>query len=118
MVYKRINGSKEQLFTISSRLDGIGRVYDSRYGRDCVDEVKFPLGLWHQAESRLFDVPCNGGANHREIRVTIEKLDFAYNGVPHTLQFHWQILNESGPATNMHYTYQPGAGLLGEWGNE
>jgi len=56
----------------------IGRVYDSRYGRDCIDEVKFPLGVWHQAQSRLFDVPCNDGATRRQIRVTIQEIDFVY----------------------------------------
>jgi hypothetical protein len=117
MVYKRVNGSKEQLFTVSSRGDGIGRVYDSRYGRDCIDEVKFPLGRWHQAESRLFDVPCNG-TQHRQIRVTIEDIDYVSNNVPHTLRFHWEVLNDSGRATDMHYVYQPGAGLVAESGNE
>lgn len=118
LVYRRVNGSKEQLFTISSRKDGIGRVYDSRYGRDCVDEVKFPLGAWHQAESRLFQVPCNDGTTQRQIRVTIEEIDYVYNGIPHALKFHWQVLNDSGRATDMHYIYQPGAGLVSEVGNE
>ena len=118
LVYRRTNGGKVQLFTISSRKDGIGRVYDSRYGRDCVDEVKFPLGLWHEAETRQFDVPCNGGATQRQIRVTIEHLDFIHGGVPHALQFHWQVLGDAGRATDMHYVYQPEAGLIEEYGNE
>jgi len=118
LVYRRVNGNKEQLFTISSRNDGIGRVYDSRYGRDCIDEVKFPLGVWHQAQSRLFDVPCNDGATRRQIRVTIQEIDFVYQGVAHSLRFHWQVLNDQGRATDMHYTYQPGLGLVDEVGNE
>src|SRR6185295_5952376 len=46
LVYERSNRGKKQLFALSSRGDGLGRVYDSRYPRDCVDEVKFPLGRW------------------------------------------------------------------------
>jgi hypothetical protein len=118
MVYERVNGSKKQLFTISSRGDGIGRVYDSRYGRDCIDEVKFPLGYWHQGEVRDFDVPCNDGASMRKIRVTIEEIDFAFSGKAHSLRFHWQILNVAGAATDMHYTYSPGEGMVAEYGNE
>jgi uncharacterized lipoprotein YmbA len=80
--------------------------------------VKFPLGVWHQAQSRLFDVPCNDGATRRQIRVTIQEIDFVYQGVAHSLRFHWQVLNDQGRATDMHYTYQPGLGLVDEVGNE
>jgi hypothetical protein len=118
MVYERVNGGKKQLFAISSRGDGIGRVYDSRYDRDCVDEVKFPLGYWHQGEVRDFDVPCNNDELIRKIRVTIEEIDFEFSGKPHSLKFHWQILNGFGKATDMHYTYSPGEGMVSEYGNE
>ena len=36
-VYERDNKGKKQLFALSSRGDGLGRVFDSRYARDCVD---------------------------------------------------------------------------------
>jgi hypothetical protein len=62
-------------------------------------------------------VPCNG-TQHRQVRVTIEDVDYVSNNVPHTLRFHWEVLNDSGRGTDMHYVYQPGAGLVVEFGNE
>ena len=118
LVYKRINGEKTQLFTLSSRKDGLGRVFDSRYGRDCKDEVKMPLGLWRDGESRTFTVECNQGELVRKIEITIEKIDFEYKGVPHSLRFHWLADGGWGKATDMHYTYSPGLGLVDVFGNE
>ena len=110
-VYERNNKGKKQLFALSSRGDGLGRVYDSRYARDCVDEVKFPLGIWKEGESRVFDVSCNNGSLRRKIDLTIEKLDFNYDGVPHSLQFHWVVDGGKGRGTDMRYIYSPGRGL-------
>jgi hypothetical protein len=110
-VYERDNGGKKQLFALSSRGDGLGRVFDSRYKRDCVDEVKFPLGLWKDGETRVFDVSCNNGKLRRKIKLTIEKIDFVYKGVPHSLRFHWVVDGGTGHGTDMHYTYSPGRGL-------
>src|SRR5690348_8813453 len=39
LVYERKNGSKRQLFTVTNNGSGLGRVYDSRYDRDCINEV-------------------------------------------------------------------------------
>ena len=111
-VYERVNRGKKQLFALSSRGDGLGRVYDSRYGRDCIDEVKFPLGSWKEGEKRVFEVSCNGGRMRRTIELTIERLDFVHEGVPHSLQFHWVVDGGRGRGTNMHYTYSPGKGLV------
>ncbi len=111
-VYERNNKSKKQLFTLSSRGDGLGRVFDSRYGRDCVDEVKFPLGLWSDGETRVFDVPCNNGKLRRTITLTIEKLDFSYAGVPHSLRFHWVVNSGNRREADEQYTYSPGLGLV------
>ncbi len=111
-VYERNNRGKKQLFALSSRGDGLGRVFDSRYGRDCVDEVKFPLGRWRDGEVREFDVVCNGGKLRRKIVLTIENLDFSYNGVPHSLQFHWVVDGGKQSGTDMHYTYSPERGLV------
>jgi len=111
-VYERNNRGKKQLFALSSRADGLGRVYDSRYDRDCVDEVKFPLGLWKDGEKRVFDVSCNGGRLRRTIELTIERLDFEHEGTPHSLQFHWVVDGGRGRGTNMHYVYSPGKGLV------
>ena len=111
-VYERVNRGKKQLFALSSRDDGLGRVYDSRYERDCVDEVKFPLGLWKEGEKRVFEVSCNGGRMRRKIELTIEQLDFVHEGVPHSLQFHWVVDGGKGRGTNMRYIYSPGKGLV------
>jgi len=111
-VYERNNKGKKQLFALSSRGDGLGRVYDSRYERECVDEVKFPLGLWKEGETRVFDVSCNSGSLKRKIELTIEQLDFVYDGVPHSLEFHWVVDGGKGRGTDMHYTYCPGRGLV------
>ena len=111
-VYERNNRGKKQLFALSSRSDGLGRVFDSRYERDCVDEVKFPLGPWKDGETRVFQVSCNQGKMRRKIVLTIEKLDFEYNAVPHSLQFHWVVDGGKGRGTDMHYVYSPGYGLV------
>jgi hypothetical protein len=116
-VYERNNRGKKQLFALTSRGDGLGRVYDSRYARDCVDEVKFPLGIWKQGETRVFDVSCNNGSLRRRIALTIEKLDFDYQGVPHSLQFHWLVDGGGRPGTDMHYIYSPGRGLVSVHGD-
>lgn len=116
-VYERKNKSKKQLFTLSSRGDGLGRVFDSRYGRDCVDEVKFPLGLWREGETRVFDVACNNGKLLRKIVLTIERLNFDYSGVPHSLQFHWVVQDGKGRGADEHYTYSPGRGLVSLYGS-
>ncbi|MEO7642269.1 MAG: hypothetical protein ABI919_03325 [Ramlibacter sp.] len=110
-VYERNNKGKKQLFALSSRGDGLGRVFDSRYARACVDEVKFPLGLWRDGETRTFAVSCNNGALQRKIAITIEKLDFEHDGIAHSLQFHWVVDEGKGRGTDMHYTYSPGRGL-------
>ena len=110
-VYERNNKGKKQLFALSSRGDGLGRVFDSRYGRDCIDEVKFPLGLWRDGEKRVFDVVCNNGDMRRKIELTIESLDFEYEGVLHSLRFHWVVDGGKERGTDMHYTYSPGRGL-------
>ena len=73
-VYRRVNKGKIQLFTVTSNKDGIGRVFDSRRNRNCIDEVKFPLGLWRQGETREFSVECQ--KRSRTMRVTIEEIDF------------------------------------------
>lgn len=110
--YERYNKGKKQVFVLSSRGDGLGRVFDSRYARDCVDEVKFPLGLWREGETRVFDVSCDSGRLRRKIELTIKKLDFEHEGAPHSLQFHWVVDGGKKYETDMHYTYSPGRGLV------
>jgi hypothetical protein len=77
-----------------------------------VDEVKFPLGYWSESEKRVFDVPCNNGKLQRKISLTIEKLDFVHDHVPHSLQFHWVADGGTAPGADMHYIYSPGRGLV------
>jgi len=118
LVYERNNAGKRQLFTVTNDGTGLGRVYDSRYDRDCVNEVKFPLGYWRQGETRVYEVKCNGFKTPRPLKVTIEDLDFVYKGVPHSLRFHWLIDEGRGRGTDMIYTYSPGKGLVDVVGNE
>jgi hypothetical protein len=117
-VYKRTNRSKIQYFTFSSRGDGLGRVYDSRYEHNCRDEVKMPLGEWSEGETRVLEYFCNGLKTPAHITITIEHLDFKFSGVPHSLKFHWVKGDGSSTATNMYYTYSPGLGMVEEYGNE
>ena len=73
--------------------------------------MKFPLGLWRDGEKRVFDVVCNNGDMRRKIELTIESLDFEYEGVLHSLRFHWVVDGGKERGTDMHYTYSPGRGL-------
>lgn len=107
-VYRRENRGKVQLFTISSGKDGLGRVYDSRNDkRPCTDEVKFPLGLWKQGETRTFELKC--GSRTRQIRLKIEEIDYVYRGYPHSLRYRW-TLDGGGKGSDNTYVYSPGKG--------
>ena len=109
-IYERHNRSKVQYFAVNRKKDGLGRVYDNRYARYCPDEVKFPLGWWKQGEKRVYDIDCDGWKRH--IEVTITKLNFTYDGVPHSLEFHWKLGDGSRRGGNNIYTYSPGKGLV------
>ena len=85
-VYERLNRDKLQRFAISDDRTGFGRVFDSRYPQlGCRGEVKFPLGRWKQGEVREYQLDCARGK--RPLKVTIEEIDFVYDGVPHSLRF-------------------------------
>jgi hypothetical protein len=109
-IYERHNRNKVQYFAINRKRDGLGRVYDSRYGRYCPDEVKFPLGWWKQGEKRIYDIVCDRRKRH--IEVTITRLNFTFDGIPHSLEFHWKLDDGTKPGSNNHYTYSPGKGLV------
>jgi len=116
-VYERVNRDKLQRFAIRDDKTGLGRVFDSRYPQlGCRGEVKFPLGRWKQGEVREYELPCWRG--NEALKVTIEEIDFVYNGVPHSLRFHWLLNNGNGRATDMRYTYSPLRGLVHVEGNE
>jgi len=68
--------------------------------------------LWNSDETRVFDVSCNNGALRRKIKVTIEKIDFEHDGVPHSLHFHWVVDDGKERRTDMHYTHSLGRGLV------
>ncbi len=116
----RREGSVEQKMAV--RVDGsaIGRVYDSRFGGlVCDQEAKFPLGAWKQGEVRIFEYVClttRGGevvARCRTARITIEELDYEYNGVAHSLRFAWRYSDEDSGEVRDHRTYifSPGRSL-------
>ena len=116
-VYERLNRGKLQLFAIRDDRTGLGRVFDSRYPQQgCQGEVKFPLGHWKQGEVREYQLDCARGK--RPLKVTIEEIDFVYDGVPHSLRFHWLLMEGRGRGTDMRYVYSPLRGLVDVQGNE
>ena len=117
-VYERLNRGKLQLFAIRDDRTGLGRVFDSRYpDLGCQGEVKFPLGRWKQGEVREYYLNCGRG-RPRPLKVTIEDIDFVYDGVPHSLRFHWLLMEGRGRGTDMRYVYSPLRGLVYVQGNE
>ncbi len=119
----RREGSVEQKMAI--RVDGsaVGRVYDSRFGGlVCDQEAKFPLGVWKQGGVRTFEYVClttRGGQvveRRRTARITIEELDYEYNGVAHSLRFAWRFSDRDSGEVLDHRTYifSPGRGLAAQ----
>ena len=107
------------------RADGsaIGRAYDSRSGGfACDQEAKFPLGTWKQGEVRIFEYVClasRGGQiieRRRTARISIEELDYEYNGVPHSLRLAWRYSDSNTGEVHDHRTYifSPGRGLASQ----
>lgn len=115
-VYERVNRDKLQLFAIRGDRTGLGRVFDSRH-MNCRNEVKFPLGRWKQGEVREYQLDCTRG-KPQPLKVTIEEIDFVYDGVPHSLRFHWLFMGGRGTGTDMRYVYSPLRGLVHVQGNE
>jgi hypothetical protein len=116
-VYERVNRDKLQRFAVREDRTGLGRVFDSRNPQlACSGEVKFPLGHWKQGEVREYRVDC--GRSVRPLKVTIEEIDFVYDGVPHSLRFHWLYREGRGRGTDMRYVYSPLRGLVHVQGNE
>jgi hypothetical protein len=114
-VYRRINRAKEQLFTVRAQKDGLGRVYDSRRSSgSCIDGIKFPLGWWREGETRLFKFQCFSprGTRTREVKLTIERLDYTYDGNDHSLKFRWVLNGGKIPNSDVSYIYSPGHGLV------
>lgn len=113
-------GTVEQKMAIRADGSAMGRAYDSRFGGSfCDQEAKFPLGLWKEGEARTFEYNCTavrGGKvveRRRNARITIEELDYVYDGLPHSLRFAWLFSDRDSGEVIDHRTYifSPGRGL-------
>lgn len=114
-------GLVEQKMAVRADGSAIGRLYDSRFGgMVCDQEAKFPLGMWRQGEARAFDYVClstRGGRlveRRRTARITIEELDYEYQGVAHSLRLAWRFADRDSGEVLDHRTYifSPGRGLV------
>lgn len=116
--YTPREGHVAQRFAVRAEQDGLGRVYDSRFGEiRCVGEIKFPLGDWKQGEVRHNEFVCKAGRGQPKKRrntITIEKLDFACRGVAHCFQFTWkhEIEGQKEPSDYRRYVFAPGLGEI------
>ena len=111
-VYERRNREKLQLFSVRSDGAGLGRVFDNRRDRACIDGIKFPLGLWRNGETRRFTFKCwrDGKRFERTVEITIEEIDFVYDGTPHAMRYVWVVDSGDRKGMNNAYTYAPGLG--------
>jgi len=113
----RREGTVLQHFAVREQGDGIGRIRDSRFGGlECAGEIKFPLGLWREGETRHNRHQCTTKGRPPETRVntiTIEKVDFPCAGVEHCLQFTWVHEGEGrGKLDDRRYIVAPGIGTV------
>jgi hypothetical protein len=109
-IYERTNRNKTQLFALRRDGQGLGRAYDSRYDRNCIDAIKFPLGVWKQGETRKFTFRC--GRKTREVSLTILEIDFSHDGNAHSLKYRWVADGGTKRGTNNIYTYSPKLGMV------
>jgi len=116
----RREGSVEQKMAVRTDGAAIGRAYDSRFGGlACDQEVKYPLGFWRQGETRSFEYRCltmragQSVERRRVARITIEEVDYEYDGVPHSLRLAWRFSDGDSGEVLDHRTYifSPGRGL-------
>ena len=123
-VFTRVRSNKRegtvtQRFTVRAEKDGLGRVYDSRFGEiACSGEVKFPLGEWKQGQRLRNEYSCAGKGQPPRRRyniIVIEKIDFPCRGVPHCLQFTWTHYMDGvdKPLDDRRYVFAPGLGEVG-----
>jgi hypothetical protein len=122
LIYERTRRAVFQRMAVRKDGDAIGRVYDSRNDRTLYQEAKFPLGYWKQGETRQYEYSCWYGTGekkgHRMLvaTITIEKLDFEYHGVPHSLQTRW-ILKDRDTGSNLDnrvYIWSPGFSMVSD----
>ncbi|WP_440676188.1 hypothetical protein [Candidatus Pelagibacter sp. HIMB1593] len=111
-VYKRTrkgqSGLKTQLFTVTNDGQCIGRVWDSRRGgRVIKNGCKFPLGVWKEGETRLFE--GSSGGKPRKIELTILKLGKKQKD---KVKFNWKLYDGSGKLMDDNdYTFSPGKAM-------
>ena len=114
-VYQRNPATRRttQYFAVRKDGTGLGRVYESLDMRALYGEVTFPLGWWRDGERRRFMVVSwrNGEAHARTVTITIRRLDFTWNRIPHCLQYDWAAHDRGGTEQNV-YTYCPDMGLV------
>lgn len=113
----RREGTVVQRFAVREQGDGIGRIRDSRFGGlECAGEIKFPLGLWREGETRRNHYQCVTKGQLPETRIntiTIEKIDFPCGGLEHCLQFTWVHESERwGKLDDQRYIIAPGIGQM------
>ena len=117
--FNKREGHTDQRFAVRAEQDGLGRVYDSRFGEiRCSGEIKFPLGEWQQGEVRHNEFVCKAGRSEPKKRrntITIEKIDFPCRGVQHCLQFTWLHETEGQKEATDHrrFLFAPGLGEIG-----
>jgi hypothetical protein len=125
LVYERINpgrdGIKSQLFTVNGEKSGLGRLYDARPGlgtRMFSGGLKFPIGIWKEGETRnfVYKVYKDSKESMRAEHITIKRLDFTFQGVPHCLEFYWAATVREGKKIEDHHTYIycPGKSMVSE----
>jgi len=125
-VYERINPDKNrsedktQLFTINQDQTGLGRLFDGRPGRDTrtySGGLKFPLGLWKEGESKSFTYKVwDTSVTERVETITVQRIDFSYQGTPHCLEIYWSAADRTGRKTyDRHtYIYCPGKSMVSQ----
>ena len=124
LVYERINpgkdGTKWQLFTINEDQNGLGRLYDGRPGRDgrlSSGGLKFPLGLWKEGETRKFTYQVWQSKEAERVEsITIQQINFVFEGNWHCLEFYWAATSRSGGTIydRQTYTYCPGKSMVSQ----
>jgi hypothetical protein len=121
-VYERSRGGRnaaDQIFAVRDDHAAIGRVADSRFGISACDgEGKYPLGLWHQGETRRFDDTCWHGdkPTAQFTTITIRELDYTCGASEHCLEEEWILRNRDGEGELDHriYIFAPGRGMVEE----
>lgn len=120
MVYERRRRDVSQKMAVRKDGSAIGRVEDSRRDSTCDQEGKFPLGLWKQGETRLYEYFCWFGpaeARRRSVFVaslTIEEISFNYAGAEHSLRIRWIIKRKDEDRELDHkvYVFSPGLSMV------